>query len=120
MEIKILGPGCAKCKAAYKVVEKVVKENSLDAQLSKVEDILEIMSYNIMSTPAIVIDGTVKNQRTCTNRERSEKSRWYINKTGHGNKKGVENPLWDCSNLCCGILYAVAKYSIHDSNKCNA
>lgn len=60
MEIKILGPGCAKCKAAYKVVEKVVKENSLDAQLSKVEDILEIMSYNIMSTPAIVIDGTVK------------------------------------------------------------
>ena len=60
MEIKVLGPGCAKCKAAYKVVEKVVNENNLDARLVKVEDIMEMMNYGIMSTPAIVVDGDVK------------------------------------------------------------
>lgn len=60
MEIKVLGPGCAKCKATYNVVEKVIGENNLDARLTKVEDIMEMMSYNIMSTPAVVVDGTVK------------------------------------------------------------
>ena len=60
MKIKVLGLGCAKCKATYKVVEKVIGENNLDAQLAKVEDIMEMMSYNIISTPAIVVDGEVK------------------------------------------------------------
>lgn len=60
MEIKVLGPGCSKCKTTYKVVEKVVKENNLDVKLTKVEDIMEMMKYNIMSTPAIVIDEVVK------------------------------------------------------------
>ncbi|MGN1228769.1 MAG: thioredoxin family protein [Prevotella sp.] len=58
-EIKVLGPGCAKCKSTYAVVENVVKELGMDVQLTKVEDIEEIMRYNIMSTPAIVIDGKV-------------------------------------------------------------
>lgn len=60
MEIKILGSGCPKCKATYKVVEKVVSENKMNAQLTKVEDIIEVMNYNIVSTPAVVIDGVVK------------------------------------------------------------
>ncbi|MBO5729392.1 MAG: TM0996/MTH895 family glutaredoxin-like protein [Paludibacteraceae bacterium] len=60
MEIKILGPGCSKCKTAYKVVEKVILDNNLDIQLTKVDDIMEMMSYNILSTPAIVINGEVK------------------------------------------------------------
>lgn len=59
-EIKILGPGCAKCKATYQAVEQVINENNLDIKLTKVEDITEIMSYNIMGTPAVVVDGTVK------------------------------------------------------------
>lgn len=59
-EIKVLGPGCAKCKSTYQVIEKVVRENNLDVELTKVEDIVEIMSYNIMATPAVVVDGTVK------------------------------------------------------------
>lgn len=59
-EIKVLGPGCAKCKSTYQVIEKVVRENNLDVKLTKVEDIVEIMSYNIMATPAVVVDGTVK------------------------------------------------------------
>ena len=59
MEIKILGPGCPNCKTLFSSVEKVIKENSIDAKLSKVEDIIEIMNYNIISTPAIVVDGNV-------------------------------------------------------------
>ena len=60
MEVKVLGPGCAKCKKTYAVVEKVIKENNLDATLSKVDDIMEMMSYNILSTPAVVVDGEAR------------------------------------------------------------
>lgn len=60
MEIKVLGAGCAKCKTTYEMIEKVVKENDLDVTLTKVEDIMELLNYNIMSTPAVVVDGEVK------------------------------------------------------------
>ena len=60
MEIKVLGPGCNKCKTAYNVVEKVIRNNNLNVQLIKVDDIMEIMNYNILSTPAIVVNGEVK------------------------------------------------------------
>lgn len=60
MEIKVLGPGCAKCKATYNVIEKVLKENHIDAKLTKVDDIMEMMNYNIMTTPAVVIDEVVR------------------------------------------------------------
>ena len=60
MEIKVLGSGCAKCKTTYEMIEKMVKENQLDATLSKVEDIVELLNYGIMTTPAIVVDGEVK------------------------------------------------------------
>lgn len=60
MEVKVLGPGCAKCKTTFKVIEKVIKENNLDVKLTKVDDIMEMMSYNIMTTPAVVVDGEVK------------------------------------------------------------
>ena len=60
MEIKVLGSGCAKCKTTYEMIEKSVKENQLDATLSKVEDIVELLNYGIMTTPAIVVDGEVK------------------------------------------------------------
>lgn len=59
-EVFVLGPGCAKCKETYKVVERVISENNLDVKLSKIEDIAEMMKYNIMATPAVVVDGTVK------------------------------------------------------------
>ena len=58
-EIKVLGPGCTKCKSTIATIEKVVKANGLAAVPTKVEDIEEIMRYNIMTTPAIVIDGKV-------------------------------------------------------------
>lgn len=60
MEIKVLGPGCAKCKSTYHVIEKVLKENQVEATLTKVDDIMEIMNYNVMTTPAVVVDGVVK------------------------------------------------------------
>ena len=60
MEIKVLGPGCAKCKTTYNVIEKVIKENNLNVKLTKVDDIMEMVSYNIMATPAVVVDEVVK------------------------------------------------------------
>ena len=60
MEIKVLGPGCAKCKTTYNVIEKVIKENHLDVKLTKVDDIMEMMNYNIMTTPAVVVDEVVR------------------------------------------------------------
>lgn len=60
MEIKVLGPGCSKCKTTYQVIEKVIRENKLDVKLTKVDDIMEIMNYNIMVTSAVVVDGEVR------------------------------------------------------------
>jgi len=59
MEIKILGTGCSKCKTLEKLTRDVVSKNGIDATITKVEDIMEIMKYNIMTTPALVIDGKV-------------------------------------------------------------
>lgn len=59
MEIKILGPGCAKCKTLEQLTRDVVNKNAIDATITKVEDIMEIMKYNIMTTPALVVDGKV-------------------------------------------------------------
>lgn len=57
--IKILGTGCPKCKQTTSLVEEVIKETGVEATVEKVEDIMEIMKYNIMSTPAVVIDEEV-------------------------------------------------------------
>ncbi|MDC1276589.1 thioredoxin family protein [Algibacter sp.] len=57
--IKILGTGCPKCQSMTGVVKDVVSENDVDATIEKVEDIMEIMKFNIMSTPALVIDDLI-------------------------------------------------------------
>ncbi len=59
-EVKVLGTGCAKCKATYRIIEKVIKKHDLDVKLIKVDDIMEIMNYNILVTPAVVVDGVIK------------------------------------------------------------
>lgn len=59
MEIKILGTGCTKCKSLEEVTRKVIKDNNLEATVTKVEDIVEIMKFNIMTTPALVVNGKV-------------------------------------------------------------
>jgi small redox-active disulfide protein 2 len=59
MEIKILGPGCPKCKTLEQLTRQVVEQNGIDATVTKVEDIVAIMNYGVMTTPALVIDGKV-------------------------------------------------------------
>jgi len=58
--IKILGTGCPNCKRTEAVVKTVVEELNIDAKIIKVEDIQDIMAYNIMSTPAVVINEEIK------------------------------------------------------------
>ncbi len=59
MEIKVLGTGCAGCKALEATVREVVAELGLDASVEKIEDLMQIMSYNVMSMPGLVVDGKV-------------------------------------------------------------
>ena len=57
--IKILGTGCPKCQSMTGVVKEVISENHIDASIEKVEDIMEIMKFNVMTTPALVVDGVI-------------------------------------------------------------
>jgi small redox-active disulfide protein 2 len=59
MNIQILGTGCPKCRQLEKATRDVVEQNKIDATISKVEDIVEIMKFNIMTTPALVVDGII-------------------------------------------------------------
>jgi small redox-active disulfide protein 2 len=60
MKVQILGTGCAKCKKLTANAEQAVREVGLDAQVEKVEDVLEIMKFQVMMTPALVVNGEVK------------------------------------------------------------
>lgn len=59
-KLQILGPGCIKCKTLAEKTEAAAKELDLDYELIKVSDIKEIMSFGIMVTPALAVDGLVK------------------------------------------------------------
>ncbi len=59
-KIQILGTGCPKCKSLAAVAEQAAKETGIEYSLEKVTDINDIMSYGVMFTPALVIDGEVK------------------------------------------------------------
>lgn len=59
MIIKVLGTGCAGCKTLHENVKQAVAELGIIAEVTKVEDMGEIIRYNVMSTPALVIDGKV-------------------------------------------------------------
>jgi len=60
MEIKILGTGCPKCKTLEKIAHDVVEQENIQATITKVEDIMAIMSYGVMSTPALVVNEKVE------------------------------------------------------------
>ncbi len=59
IEVKVLGTGCANCKTTQKLIEDVTRENGITIQFEKVEDMAEIMSYGIMSTPGVIVDGKI-------------------------------------------------------------
>ena len=57
--IKVLGTGCANCRNTVALIETVAKERGVAISIEKIEDMLEIMSYGVLSTPGVVIDGVV-------------------------------------------------------------
>ena len=60
MKIQILGTGCKKCNDLYANAEKAIAETGAGAELEKVTDLAQIMSFGVMNTPAIAVDGQVK------------------------------------------------------------
>jgi len=60
MKVEILGMGCARCNALYKVTQQAAKELGISPEVVKVEDIKEIMKYGVLTSPALVVDGVVK------------------------------------------------------------
>ncbi len=69
MEIKILGGGCAKCDRLEKMTREVADELGIDATFTKVKDMNAIMAYDVLSTPALVIDEEVKSSGRLPRRE---------------------------------------------------
>lgn len=76
MEIKVLGPGCAKCKAMHKAVVETINEMGLSADVKKVEKLDEIVEAGVMLTPGLVINGKLKVSGKVPGKEEIKK---YIN-----------------------------------------
>ena len=75
-EIKVLGPGCNNCKNTFNLIEEIAKQKNQQILLEKIDDIQKIMKYNIMSTPAVVIDGKVVHAGGIPSRSKVES--WFI------------------------------------------
>ncbi len=73
MKIEILGTGCSKCEALTNNVKAVIAKKGIFAQVEKVEDMVKIMEYGVMSTPGLVIDGEVKSTGKLLDVEEIEK-----------------------------------------------
>lgn len=61
MEIKVLGPGCPKCKKTEEVIREAVAESGVEARVVKVTDMLDIARHGVFGTPAVIVDGQVKS-----------------------------------------------------------
>jgi small redox-active disulfide protein 2 len=59
-QIKVLGPGCPKCKTTYNNVLEALKQTGIEANVVKIEDIEEMMKYNVLTTPVLMIDDVAK------------------------------------------------------------
>lgn len=59
-KVQILGTGCLKCKKLFEVSQQAVKDSGIEAEVTKVEDINEIMKFGVMMTPALAVNGVVK------------------------------------------------------------
>ena len=79
MDIKVLGPGCPKCKKTEELVREAVAESGVDAQIEKVTDTMKIAGYGVFGTPSIVVDGEVKCVGKIPSKE--EIKSWNVNKT---------------------------------------
>ncbi|WP_126444917.1 thioredoxin family protein [Sulfuricystis multivorans] len=74
--IKVLGTGCANCKTTLKLIEDVAAAKGVAVQLEKVEELKDIMSYGVMSTPGVVVDGKVVHAGGIPSREKIES--WLV------------------------------------------
>ena len=72
LNIKVLGTGCANCKTTLKLIEEAARVKGVTVQLDKVEEIKDIMSYGVMSTPGVVIDGKVVHAGGVPGRDKIE------------------------------------------------
>jgi len=70
--IKVLGTGCANCKATLKLIDDIAKTKGVTVQLEKVENIADIMAHGVMSTPGVVIDGKVVHAGGVPDRKKVE------------------------------------------------
>jgi len=70
--IKVLGSGCANCKTVAKLIAAVAEEKGVAIELEKVEEIREIMSFGILATPGVVVDGQVVHSGGIPSREKIE------------------------------------------------
>ena len=71
-QIKVLGSGCANCKTVAKMIEEMASSKGVAIELEKVEELREIMSYGILSTPGVVIDGKVVHSGGIPSRDKIE------------------------------------------------
>ncbi len=81
LDIKVLGPGCAKCKTLERLTNEAVSESDVAASVTKVDDIMEIMQYNIIATPALVINGKVVVKGMVPSKDEIKK---HIQSANHG------------------------------------
>ena len=77
MEIKVLGPGCAKCKKTEKLVIDVLQETGVAANVEKVSDMMQIASYGVLGTPSVIVDGEVKSSGKIP--KKNEIKSWLLN-----------------------------------------
>jgi small redox-active disulfide protein 2 len=70
MEIKVLGTGCANCKTTLALIDQAAKAKGVAVDLKKIEDLKDIMTYGVMSTPGVVIDGKVVHAGGIPSREK--------------------------------------------------
>ncbi|MEE3508296.1 thioredoxin family protein [Pseudomonas sp. 10C3] len=71
-DIKVLGTGCAKCKSTVSIIEQVASAKGVPVKLEKIEDMQQIVSYGVMSTPSVVIDGKVVHSGGIPTRDKVE------------------------------------------------
>ena len=72
MDIKVLGTGCANCRNTIALIEQVAQSRGIAVNLQKVEELRDIMSYGVMSTPGVVIDGKVVHAGGVPGRDKIE------------------------------------------------
>lgn len=76
MEIKVLGPGCAKCSKTEKLIQEVIEETGADARVEKITDMMQIASFGVFATPSVIIDNQVKCSGKVPKKE--DIKRWLV------------------------------------------